>query len=234
MGTLENESVRFSYMPCVKIFVFKVMGLCNLQCYHALKSYWTNPFTCFFFFFLSNNLQVLHLESSISSAFSHFIQADQSAVWKGHQTVIYLLWLVAAELQEVNGNASECVIKCFHITYIQQVVETVILSWPQILPITPHRILGGVLGACDSYKLFLNYLWSACLRLWSELEDHVQSGSLDISHWILLWQMAEKQRYKVNVFPTALSAAEPQEAIWGGWTNDMIHVPPMQKASCFP
>lgn len=47
-------------------------------------------------------------------------------------------------------------------------------------------------------------------------EDCVQPVSVDMSDWIRFWQMAEKQRYRVNVFPPACSAAEPQEAGGGG------------------
>lgn len=43
----------------------------------------------------------------------------------------------------------------------------------------------------------------------------MQPVSVDMSDWIRFWQMAEKQRYRVNVFPPACSAAEPQEGVWG-------------------
>lgn len=48
------------------------------------------------------------------------------------------------------------------------------------------------------------------LQSCSLVENRVQLVSLDMSDWILLWQMVEN--VEVNVFPTACSAAAPQEA----------------------
>lgn len=96
---------------------------------------------------------------------------------------------------------------------------------PELLPnpVKARRVLGVVLCVGDSHKLFLNYLWSGCLRPCAELS--IGGGlcaacvsSQDMSDWIQCWQMAEKQRYGVNVSlsPTpACSAAEPQKAGWG-------------------